>query len=422
MSIPRVDLALFPVVLLVGVLFGSMQVASMPGVPAHGCYHPSDMDHLQDQLLGRSVRPNPGAAGADHPAWLAICGAYQKLSAATGLTGMRLWNIAMPVLLGLNLCLFLGVARQLHFTRRQAAGLTAVFLATGATITWSVVIETHVLAPTGLLLGALILTNRRFSSRLWSRPTPYALAGYALVIALAASITITNIMLALLAVLPLNVFRHPHGGRLVSRTVRRLPTLTTALLAGIGLLAFVHLTGWYLIQDRAMPQFLELLVSGTGDSTLILRGIPGSRWESILALAWIAPPLDAYSLLPDRPLFVLHRTWSTAPAYLSGLLILVLTACSLRVCSARVMFIPCFAIFGVVLHSIYGLSESFLFSANYTWASVLSVGLLGRKALPRQLSGIAFTLAAVLLLVNLVIWFHGLDFIVEKDYVLPPVE
>lgn len=86
------------------------------------------------------------------------------------------------------------------------------------------------------------------------------------------------------------------------------------------------------------------------------------------------------------------------------------------------MFIPCFAIFGVVLHSIYGLSESFLFSANYTWASVLSVGLLGRKALPRQLSWIAFTLAAVLLLVNLVIWFHGLDFIVEKDYVLPPVE
>ena len=420
MSIPRVDLALFPVVLLVGVLFGSMQVASMPGVPAHGCYHPSDMDHLQDQLLGRSVRPNPGAAGADHPAWLAICGAYQKLSDATGLQGMRLWNTAMPVLLGLNLCLFLGLVRQLRFTRTQAIGLTALFLSTGATITWSVVLETHVLAPTGLLLTALILTNRRVSSRLWTRPTPEALAGYGVAVALAASITITNIMLAVLAVLPVNVFRHPRCGRLVSRTMRRLPTLTTALLAGIGLLAFVHISGWYLIQDRMMPQFLELLVPGTGDSTLVLMGIPGSRWESIVALAWIAPPIDGYSLLPDRPLFVLHRDWSTVPAYLSGLLVLVLTICSLRACSARTMFIPCFAIFGVVLHSLYGLSESFLFSANYTWASVVSVALLGRRIAPRQLGWITFTLATILCLVNLMIWHHGIEFIIENEYILPP--
>lgn len=107
------------------------------------------------------------------------------------------------------------------------------------------------------------------------------------------------------------------------------------------------------------------------------------------------------------------------PAYLSGLLALVLTICSLRVCTARVLFIPCFAIFGVVLHSIYGLGESFLFSANYTWASVLSAGLVGRHVLPRELGWIAFTLATLLFIANLIIWQHGIDWITANEYLLP---
>ena len=129
------------------------------------------MDDLQSQLLGHAVLPKPYAAAFDHPAWITICGFYQTASSATGLRGMTLWNIATPVLLGVNLCLFLGLARQLRFTRSQSIGLTAAFLATRASITRSVVLETHVLAPTGLLLAALILTNRRFTSRPWGRPT-----------------------------------------------------------------------------------------------------------------------------------------------------------------------------------------------------------------------------------------------------------
>ena len=74
MSVQRVDLILFPLVLLIGILFGSVQVASMPGVPSHGRYHASDMDDLQQQLLGHTVMPKPYAAASDHPAWLMICG------------------------------------------------------------------------------------------------------------------------------------------------------------------------------------------------------------------------------------------------------------------------------------------------------------------------------------------------------------
>ena len=67
MTIPRVDLALFAVVLLLGIIFGAVQVSSMPGVPSHGRYHPSDMDDLQAQLLGHAVLPKPYAAASDHP-------------------------------------------------------------------------------------------------------------------------------------------------------------------------------------------------------------------------------------------------------------------------------------------------------------------------------------------------------------------
>ena len=314
----------------------------------------------------------------------------------------------------------MGVARQLNFTRRQALAVTAVFLATGATVTWSVVLETHVLAPTGLLLAALLLTNRRLTSRLWSRPTPAVIATYGVAIALAAGITITNIMLALLAVIARNPFRHFAPSRLVARTMRRLPTLGTAFLAGIGLLAFAHLIGWYLSPDREMRQFLELIVHGAGDGIILLQGVPGSRWESTLSLAWIAPPISAYVGSPENlDLLQLERTWKTAPAYVSGLLVTLLTLCSLRVASARALFIPAFALFGVTLHSIYGLGESFLFSANYTWASVLSIGLLGRATIGRTLEWIAWPLAALMLAANILIWTHGIDWIVAQEYLLP---
>ena len=203
--------------------------------------------------------------------------------------------------------------------------------------------------------------------------------------------------------------------------MKRLPTAMTAFLVGIGLLAFVHLTGWYLIQDREMRQFLEVLVRGAGDGRLLLEGGPGSRWDSILALAWIAPPLNAYIGSPEAlDLLALERSWSTAPAYFSGLIVLLLTICSLRVVSARTMFIPAFSLFGVVLHSVYGMGESFLFCANYTWATVLSIGLLGRALMPRQLGWITFALAGALFIVNLLIWYHGLEWLGENEYLLPP--
>ena len=73
----------------------------------------------------------------------------------------------------------------------------------------------------------------------------------------------------------------------------------------------------------------------------------------------------------------------------------------------------------MALHAIYGFGESFLFSANYTWASVLSVGLLGRRLLPDQLGWLAVTLATLLFITNLVIWNHGIDWIAANEYLLP---
>ena len=61
------------ILFLLGWAVGTLQVESMPGMPMHGRYHASDMDDLQQQLLGYSARPQEYAAGADHPAWYAIC-------------------------------------------------------------------------------------------------------------------------------------------------------------------------------------------------------------------------------------------------------------------------------------------------------------------------------------------------------------
>ena len=164
-----------------------------------------------------------------------------------------------------------------------------------------------------------------------------------------------------------------------------------------------------------MRHFLEIL----GERRL-LPYMVGSWWDSGLALAWIAPPMSEYVGTPPETMMDLKLNWRTLPAYVSGLAVFLLVCCSLRVATARPMFIPLFPIFGVFLHSIYGLGESFLFAANYTWATVISLGLLGRSVFPRALGWIALVLGGVMLVVNVVIWMHGLDWIVENDHLLPP--
>ena len=131
----RTTIAIHLLVLIAGILVGFLQVNAMPGVPDHGRYQASDMDDLQEQLLGYSARPMEYAAGADHPAWYAISGLYPRASHALGLEGMRLWHIATPCLLGLNLVLFMSLARRIGFPNLEALALTMVLLGTGATIT-----------------------------------------------------------------------------------------------------------------------------------------------------------------------------------------------------------------------------------------------------------------------------------------------
>jgi hypothetical protein len=405
---------IYLIIFLIGVAAGSIQVAWMPGVPTNGFYHASDSGFLQRHLLGLPQRDDVSARTSDHPAWLALCGIYQNVSKTTGLSGMTLWNLVTPILLGINLCLFLRLTRNLGFDRVQGLGLTAVFLSTAATINWSVVLETHVLAPTSLMLAAIILSDRRIVYRLWNQPTPLVLSVYGVAIAIAASITITNAMLAILAVLPASFVRRPRPVLLAKRTFGRIPSLITAGLASVGILAFVHLTGWYLIQDPKMAQFLAV-----ANERQYLSWMMGSWWESVLAVAWIAPPMDQYISFHEDSWFLLRRNFSTMPAFLSGLLVFTLTVCSIRFASNRAMFIPTFVVFGIMLHSIYGRSESFLFTANYAWATVISIGVLVRALAPHRLCQGAFVISGILLVANLVIWISGLDWIIDNNHLLP---
>ena len=167
----------------------------------------------------------------------------------------------------------------------------------------------------------------------------------------------------------------------------------------------------------------RLVVRGSGDVTRMFLCIPGSWWESCLSVAWIAPPLNAYQGSPEAlDLLALDRSWPTIPAYVSSFVVVLLTICSLRFVSARTMFIPAFVLFGIALHSVYGLGESFLFSANYTWASVIAIGLLVRAVLPRQLGWLALSIALILFIANVLIWKHGIEWLTENNHLLPPAD
>ena len=399
---------------LAGIIFGNIQLDLLPGIVAHGWYHPSDMDWITAQILGTKP-PSGFIPGADHSVWAALCGIYQKSASILGLSGLRLWTIVIPLIVELNLCLFLALTLRLGFTLGQGFGLTTVFLSTGATITWSVVPETHVIAPTSLLLVALLLSSRQLVPRLWTRPTPSRLGTFGVVIALAASITITNVMLPLLAAIPAMFVRKGRPILLLKETCRRVPTILTTGFVGIGLLALVHLAVFHLTNDPWMKQFLDIL-----NERRIVRVMEGSWWESVLALAWFAPSISDYTGDPPHTLMQLKQTWPTLIAYFSGLLVLILTVCPLRIATARSIHIQAFALFGVVLHSVYGLCESFLFSANYTWASVIAIGLLGRSLFPRSIGWVLLAIAAPLFIANAVNWKRGVDWIIENDFILAP--
>ena len=190
--------------------------------------------------------------------------------------------------------------------------------------------------------------------------------------------------------------------------------MITAGLVGVGILAFVNLAGWYLNQDPEMSRFLAV-----ASERQYLAYMMGSWWESVLAVAWIAPPMDEYIGFHNDTWFLLRRNSSTMPAFLSGALVFMLTVCSIRFASSRGIFIPVFVVFGITLHAIYGRSESFLFAANYAWATVISLGVLIRAVAPHRLFQFSIAISIILYVINLVIWRHGLDWIMDNNYLLP---
>ncbi|MCP4495710.1 MAG: hypothetical protein GY825_02910, partial [Phycisphaeraceae bacterium] len=53
------------------------------------------------------------------------------------------------------------------------------------------------------------------------------------------------------------------------------------------------------------------------------------------------------------------------------------------------------------------------------WATVISIGLLGRVVFPRAIGPIAIVLGIAMMVANTLIWRSGLEWILENDYILP---
>ncbi|MAB71188.1 MAG: hypothetical protein CMJ54_01635 [Planctomycetaceae bacterium] len=384
------------------------------GVFAYGEYHASNGSAVLSQLTGDSIQPVINSAGPDHPAWLAFCGVFHRVAAAIGRPVTDVWLHATAVMLGVNLMLLFLILGRLRFRTTERLALVALLVSLGATVNWSIVVETHVLSPTSLMLASLlVLGNPALRPRGRSARAGDAIT-YGIAMALAASVTITNVMIGILAALPLAALRNGRirkAGRIFSR---RFPLMLTSGLVGIGLLALVNLVGWYLWKDPEMRQFLDVL----GERRLV-QLMEGSWWDSVLSLAWIAPPADAYSG-PLDGFRSLDRGWSTVPAYASGFLVLLVVLLALRLADSRSIFIPAFALFGFGLHAIYGKSESFIFAPAYAWATVVAFGIVGRHCFGKRLVIVGFTTAATLLSINLTIWLLSVARLQEAGVELTP--
>ncbi|MAD20189.1 MAG: hypothetical protein CMJ52_08370 [Planctomycetaceae bacterium] len=341
------------------------------------------------------------SAGPDHPAWLAFCGIFHRVAGEIGRPVTDLWLHATAVMLGVNLMLIFLILRRMRFRTTECLALVAVLVSLGATVNWSIVVETHVLSPTSLMLASLLILGTPALRRRGrcARPSDAITCGVAM--ALAASVTITNVMIGILAALPIAAIRNGRIRKAARILGRRFPLLLASGLVGIGILALVNLAGWYLWKDPEMRQFLDVL----GERRLVPL-MEGAWWDSVLSLAWIAPPVDAYSG-PLDGFRSLNRDWSTVPAYVSGFCVLLVVLIAMRLADSRSIFIPAFALFGFGLHAIYGKSESFIFAPAYAWATVVAFGIVGRHCFGNRLVIIGFATAATLLSINLTTWMLG---------------
>ncbi len=409
------DVSVCLFLLAFGTVFGlSLALFVETGAFAYGEYHASNGSAILMQLTGESIRPVINSAGPDHPAWLAFCGVFHRVAGAIGLPVTDLWIYVTAVTLGVNLMLLFLVLRRLRFRMTERLALVALLVSLGATINWSIVVETHVLSSTTLLLASLLILGNPALRRRGRSARPDDALAYGLTMALAASVTITNVMIGILAALPLATLRNGRIRKATRTLGRRFPLMLVSGLVGIGILALVNVAGWYLWKDPEMRQFLDVL----GERRLI-QMMEGAWWDSVLSLAWIAPPADAYSG-PLDGFRSLDRDWSTVPAYASGFFVLLVVLIALRLADSRAIFIPAFALFGFGLHAIYGKSESFIFAPAYAWATVVAFGIVGRHCFRKHLVIVGFTTAAILLSVNLTTWMLGVARLQEAGVELTP--
>ena len=262
--------------------------------------------------------------------------------------------------------LMYAVMRRFEIAPYRALGFTALYAASGASVAWCCVPDTHVFGGVSVLLTVLIVRPPGGAEPSSLRRAFGFVASFSMVVTNAALWILEQVEFERLAIDRLAALVSHHWA--LAR--QRLP----ALLIGIALLFVLWGLQWPLLHKRL--------------------GIPFNFLEE-----------HNYVQVSARsPLFALNTLGYVMPGPVSGpigLVAIVLTAATLRALPRRYWFLPLFALFGVALHMVYGSESAFLFSANYAPASVVALALAAERVALRWGWVAAAVVAPCLAVLNL---------------------
>lgn len=316
-------------------------------IPHEDFYFGSDSDRVVKNLLdplSSFHRLNV------HPLYGLVCIAFQHgFANATELQGPF---GALSVLNGGLFAMVVYAAARLWGGGRLAACAAVFFgMACGGFVFWVAVPETHFLA--GLtVLGVFILAKWRLAGATSTLLKSAAMFG------LGYSMTVTNVVAWLLAKVRYEAIIKRDLKSFIRDNTRQIPDLILAALGGLGLIAVGMAITWYGLYNRLMGRLLDIFREakyvtvdnqefGGGFYALGVVG-PGG------GLNWIIDFVTALAVI----------------------------FCIWRLRKGPV-FIPAFALFAVILHSIYARHEAFLFSANYSPALAVAFALALQSVRPR---------------------------------------
>ena len=367
------------------------------GLPEMNFYYQADVPRIHDNLV--NFKSNYFRMSI-HPLFGWVCIAYSMGSNLLDLADAEAVRLYAMVVVSLTLLLFMILGRQLGLGTYGAVAVTLLYAASGGVLNWAILPETHLLGACSIM-AALVLRN--LLMRRWPTMTgSNRVIRDGVLLAIAASMVVTNAIVVLFASWNARFLRKRAVGSLVRLEWMRFPRHLLVVAVGVLVLQVVQMGSFFIISNNTMGRLFNI----HGEIAFVVTEQSAGFFDCLLALGVLAPSLEGNGMV----------------AILCGLVVFVIVYVMLR--EARPAMVPLllFAIFGVALHVFYGRGDSFLYSANYTWAAMMLVGLFLAGRTGRFFVPVCLLLACGLGYANAVTYIDSMDQLVEAGHIWMPFD